>query len=144
MKSSRGRPHMDEQRQEVRLGTTYNSSVPIQYVALKTYRKRWTTEKSGRRGSGRSVLMVRHDDDDDDDILWIGLIRLMVNFFMSFFFVFDFAFVFFVWIALMVNMFFFFIFSLDWIWFMVNLYTFWGRLKSVILFISSLLEFDWW
>ena len=45
----------------------YNNSVPIQGVALKTYRERWTIEKGGRRGSERSVLVARHDDDDDDD-----------------------------------------------------------------------------
>ena len=32
-----GPPHMDEQRQDVQLGPTYNSTVPIQDVALKTY-----------------------------------------------------------------------------------------------------------
>ena len=45
----------------------YNSSVPIQDVALKTYRKRWTIEKGGEKGSEISVLATRHDDDDDDD-----------------------------------------------------------------------------
>ena len=59
--------HMDEQRQVDQLESTYNSSVSIQDVALKTYRKRWTIEKGGEKGSGISVLMVRHDDDDDDD-----------------------------------------------------------------------------
>ena len=44
----------------------YNSSVPIQDVALKTYRKRWMIGKGGRKGSVISVLMARHDDDDDD------------------------------------------------------------------------------
>ena len=37
------------------------------YVALKTYRKRWTIERSGERGSESSVLMTQHDDDDDED-----------------------------------------------------------------------------
>ena len=46
---------------------TYNSSVPIPDVALKTYRKRWTIEKGDGRGSGISVLMAQHDDDNDDD-----------------------------------------------------------------------------
>ena len=41
--------------------------MPIQDVSLKTYRKRWTIEKGGERGLGRSVLMARHDDDDDDE-----------------------------------------------------------------------------
>ncbi len=59
---------MDEQRQDDQLEPIYNSSVPIQDVALKTYRERWTIETGGERGSGRSVLAVRHDDEDDDDI----------------------------------------------------------------------------
>ena len=54
---------MDEQRQDDQLEPTYNSSVPIQDVALKTYQKRWTIEKGGERGSGISVLAARHDDD---------------------------------------------------------------------------------
>ena len=41
----------------------YNSSVPIQDVALKTFRERWTIERGVERGSGRSVLADRHDDD---------------------------------------------------------------------------------
>ena len=56
---------MAEQRQDDELEPTYNSSVPLQDVALKTYRKRWTIEKGGEKGSGISVLMVQHDDDDD-------------------------------------------------------------------------------
>ena len=61
-------PHyMDEQKQDNRQEPTYNSPVPIQDIALKTYRKRWTIEKGGRRGSGISVQMARHDDPDDDD-----------------------------------------------------------------------------
>ena len=58
---------MDEHRQDVQLGLTYNSSVPIQDEALKTFQKRWMIEMGGGRGSGRSMLMARHDDDDDDD-----------------------------------------------------------------------------
>ena len=42
-----------------------NSSVLIQDVTLKTYRERWTMEKVGGRGSGRSVLAARYDDDED-------------------------------------------------------------------------------
>ena len=53
---------MDEQRQDDQLEPTYNSPVPIQNVALKTYRKRWAIEKGGGRGSGISVLVVRHDN----------------------------------------------------------------------------------
>ena len=57
---------MDEQKQDDQLESTYNSSVAIQDVALKTYRKRWTIERGDGRGSGISVLMAWHDDDDDD------------------------------------------------------------------------------
>ena len=62
--------HMDEQRQDDQLEPTYNSSVPIQDVDLKTCQKRWTIEKGGGRGSGRSVLMVRHDDDHHHEVTW--------------------------------------------------------------------------
>ena len=57
---------MDEQRQDDQLEPTYNSSVPIKSVALKTYREQWTIEKGCGRGSGRSMQAARHDDDDDD------------------------------------------------------------------------------
>ena len=53
---------MDKQRQDDQLEPTYNSSVPIQDVALKTYGKQWKIEKGGGRGSRRSVLMVQHYD----------------------------------------------------------------------------------
>ena len=55
---------MDEQRQDNQLDSIYNSSVPIQDIALKTSREQWTIETGGKRGSGRSVLAVRHDVDD--------------------------------------------------------------------------------
>ena len=58
---------MDEQRQNNQLEPTYSSTEPIRDVALKTSRKQWTIEKGGEKGSGISVLMVRHYDDDDDD-----------------------------------------------------------------------------
>ena len=58
---------MDEQRQDDQLEPIYNSSVPIQDVAFKTFREQWTIETGGERGSGRSVLAVQHDDDDVDD-----------------------------------------------------------------------------
>ena len=48
--------------QNDKLEPTYKSSVPIQHVALNTYRKRWTIEKSGERGSGRSALEAREND----------------------------------------------------------------------------------
>ena len=66
---SSGPLHMDEQMQDDQLESTYNSFVPIQDVALKTYRERWTIEKGGGRGSGRSALVARHDDDDESNIL---------------------------------------------------------------------------
>ena len=48
-----GPPHMDEQRKDHQVESTYNSFVLIQDVALKIYRKRWTIEKSGgREGKG--------------------------------------------------------------------------------------------
>ena len=62
---SGGPLHMDEQRQDDQLEPTYNSYVPIQDVALKTYRKGLTIETGGKRGSGRSALVAWHDDDDD-------------------------------------------------------------------------------
>ena len=55
---------MDEQRQDDQLEPTYNSSVPIQVVALYTNRERWTIEKGDGRGSGRSPLAAQHDDDE--------------------------------------------------------------------------------
>ena len=55
---------MDEQRQDDQKESKYNSSVSIQDVVLKTYRERWTIEKGGERGSGRSALGTRHHDDD--------------------------------------------------------------------------------
>ena len=48
--------HMDEQRQDDLLEPIYNSSVPIQEIALKTSREQWTIETGGERGSGKSVL----------------------------------------------------------------------------------------
>ena len=57
--------HMDEKRQDDQLEPTYNNSVSIKDVALKTYLDQWTIEMGSERESGRSVLIVRHDDDDD-------------------------------------------------------------------------------
>ena len=56
---------MDEQRQDDQLEPIYNSSEPIQDVALKTYRERWMIEMGGKAGSGRSVLVACHEDDDE-------------------------------------------------------------------------------
>ena len=55
---------MDEQRQDNQLEPIYNSSVPIQDVALKTLWEQWTIETGVERESERSVLVVRHSDDD--------------------------------------------------------------------------------
>ena len=74
--------HMDEQRQDNQLEPTYNSSVPIWDVNLRACWKQWTIEKGGRRGSGISVLMARHDDDDDNQetiiliLVWISRVML--------------------------------------------------------------------
>ena len=73
---------MDEQRQDDQQEPTNDSNVPIQDVAFKTYQKRWTIEKGGERGSGISVLMVRHDDDDDDDDTGY-LSRLSISVYLS-------------------------------------------------------------
>ena len=62
---------MNEQKQDDQLEPIYNCSVPIQDVALKTYREQWTIEMDGGRRSGRSVLAVRHDN-DDDDVSWVA------------------------------------------------------------------------
>ena len=56
----------DEQKQDDQLEHTYSSYGRIRDVALKTCLRRWTIGKSGKRGSGISVLAARHDDDDDD------------------------------------------------------------------------------
>ena len=58
---------MDELKQDVPLEPTYNGSVPIQDVALKTYRKWWTIERGGEKVSGIPVLKMQHDDDGDDE-----------------------------------------------------------------------------
>ena len=58
--------HMDEQRQDVLLEPTYNSSVQIQDVALKTSRRRWTIERGCEKGLAISMLMAQPDDDDDE------------------------------------------------------------------------------
>ena len=57
---------MDEQKQDDQLEPINNSSVPIQSLALKTSRERWTIKMGGEEGSGKSVLATRHDDDSND------------------------------------------------------------------------------
>ena len=72
--------HRDEQRQDVQLKHTYSSSVPILDVPRKTCQKQWTIGRSGERGSGRSVLMARHDDDDDDDLFKQTVTAIMMHY----------------------------------------------------------------
>ena len=55
---------MDEQRQDDQLEPTYNCSVPIQDVALKTCWKQQMIKRGGKKGSGISVLKAQPDDDD--------------------------------------------------------------------------------
>ena len=57
---------MDEQRQDDQLEPTYSSSSSIRDVVLRTCWRQWTIGRDGERGSGISVLIVRHDDDDDE------------------------------------------------------------------------------
>ena len=52
---------MDEQRQDDQLEPMYNCSVPIQDLAYKIFRERWTIETGGERGSGRSMVVARYD-----------------------------------------------------------------------------------
>ena len=66
--------HIDEKRLNDQLEPIYNSSVPIQDVALKTSQKWRTKETGGERGPGRSVLAARRNDDDDDYMALIWLI----------------------------------------------------------------------
>ena len=59
---------MDVQKQDDQHELTYSNYVRTQDVTQKTCRRRWMIGRSGERGSGISVLAVRHDDDDDDDV----------------------------------------------------------------------------
>ena len=61
---SYGPPHMAKQKQDDQLELTYSSYVRTQDVTLKTCQRRWMIGRSGKRGSGISVLAARHDDDD--------------------------------------------------------------------------------
>ena len=63
---------MDEQRQDNHLEFKYNSFVPIQDVALKTYRLRWTRETGGERRERererervREIRVAARQVDDD-------------------------------------------------------------------------------
>ena len=68
---SYGSPHMAAQKQDDQQERTFSSYVRIQVVVLKTCLGRWTIGRSGKRGSGISVLPARYDDDDDDIYIYI-------------------------------------------------------------------------
>ena len=58
-----GSLHMDEQRQDDQLETTYSSSMPIWDVGLKTCRKQWMIERVARKRQGylhwwRDMIMM--------------------------------------------------------------------------------------
>ena len=74
---------MDEQRQDNQQEPIFNSSVPIQGVALKTYRERWMIEMSGERGSGRSMLALGRDDDYHHYYYYHFLIFFLLLFYFS-------------------------------------------------------------
>ena len=74
------RPNFVSSLRIIQLGPTYNSSVLIRDVALKTYWKRWTIERCGGRGSVQSLLMAQHHDD-------LYLIEYYIHFLSSYFFV---------------------------------------------------------
>ena len=67
---------MDEQSLDDQLESIYSHSIPIEDVACKTCRERWTIEKGGEIGSGKSVLAARHDDDDD---IYIYMHMFIIN-----------------------------------------------------------------
>ena len=56
-------PSHVQERQDDQLELTCINSVPIRNIAQKTCQKQWMIEKGGERGSGLSVLIVRHEDD---------------------------------------------------------------------------------
>ena len=55
-------PHIAEQKQDIHLEHTYSSYVRVRDVALKSCQQRSMIGRSGKRGSGISVLAARHDD----------------------------------------------------------------------------------
>ena len=66
---------MAKQKQDDQLEHTYSSYVKIRDVALKTCQKRWMIGRGGKRCSGISVLVARHDDDDDDIYNLVELLK---------------------------------------------------------------------
>ena len=69
---------MDEQRQDDQLELIYNSSILIQYGALKIYRKRWTIETGDGTGPGRYMLTAWHDHDDYNNKIFYYKARLIL------------------------------------------------------------------
>ena len=67
---SYGPPHMAVKKQDDQHEHTFSSYVRIRDVVLKTYLGRWTIGRSGKRGSGISVLPARYDDDDEGFLGW--------------------------------------------------------------------------
>ena len=78
---SYGPPHMAMQKQDDQLELTYSKYLRTQDVTLKTCWRRWVIGRSGERGSGISVLAVRHDD---DDIYVVPSIRFQTFFVQAF------------------------------------------------------------
>ena len=74
---SYGPPHMAVQKQDDQLELTYSNYVRTQDVTLKTCQRRWMIGRSGKRGSGISVLAARHDDDDFYSIIIICLYKVI-------------------------------------------------------------------
>ena len=69
---------MAEQKQDNQLEHTFSNYVRIRDIVQKTWQRRWTIGRSGERGSGISVLPVRHDDDvEKSSILKNYLIQLL-------------------------------------------------------------------
>ena len=74
--------HMAEQKQDDQLKHTYSSSVRIWDVALKTCQRRWTIGRSGKRRSGISVLVARHDDDHETNVLFFRILIFWFSFYV--------------------------------------------------------------
>ena len=64
---SYGPPHMARQKQDDQLEHTFFIYVRIRDVPLKTRQRRWTIERSGKRGSGISVKSLEHLSETIDD-----------------------------------------------------------------------------
>ena len=69
--------HTDKQRLE----PTHSTSVSVRDVSLKTYRKRWTIEECGERGSGVSAMVARRND---EDLRMFSFIQLFIYLYIYF------------------------------------------------------------